>query len=91
MYLVGASRLDRSLRSISSLPTSPTRHLSSHLTVFGPSWFGRWRSDLRRPRAFQRELWSSRWGIGHYGWITVGITTMGLVLTAAGLQQAFSG
>jgi len=41
------------------------------------------------PRAFKRELWS--WTLGNWSFwlITVGISTMGLVLTAGGLQQGF--
>jgi cytochrome c oxidase cbb3-type subunit 1 len=41
------------------------------------------------PRAFKRELWSFRLGNWSFWLITVGISTMGLVLTAAGLQQGF--
>jgi cytochrome c oxidase cbb3-type subunit 1 len=62
----------------------------SHLTVFGT--FVVWAMGgliYTWPRLFGRELWS--WTMGNWSFwlITVGITTMGLVLTAAGLQQGF--
>jgi cytochrome c oxidase cbb3-type subunit 1 len=41
------------------------------------------------PRVCGRELWSFALGNWAFWLITVGITTMGLVLTAAGLQQGF--
>ena len=41
------------------------------------------------PRACGRELWSFTMGNWAFWLITVGISTMGLVLTAAGLQQGF--
>lgn len=62
----------------------------SHLTVFGT--FVVWAMGgliYVWPRLFGRELWS--WTMGNWSFwlITVGISTMGLVLTAAGLQQGF--
>src|ERR1700737_1741815 len=62
----------------------------SHLTVFGT--FVVWAMGgliYTWPRLFGRELWS--WTMGNWSFwlITVGISTMGLVLTAAGLQQGF--
>src|SRR4029453_2649056 len=43
------------------------------------------------PRAFQRELWS--WTMANWSFwlITVGISIMGLVLAAGGLQHVFQG
>ena len=92
MYLVGCFQgSTEALRSIQQ----PT-HFSdfvishSHLTVFGT--FVVWAMGgliYVWPRAFQRELWSFTMGNWSFWLITVGITTMGLVLTAAGLQQGF--
>ena len=62
----------------------------SHLTVFGT--FVVWAMGglvYVWPRAFKREIWSFRLGNWSFWLITVGISTMGLVLTAAGLQQGF--
>jgi cytochrome c oxidase cbb3-type subunit 1 len=62
----------------------------SHLTIFGT--FVVWAIGglvYVWPRAFQRELWSFRMGNWSFWLITIGITTMGLVLTAGGLQQGF--
>ena len=41
------------------------------------------------PRLFGRELWSFRLGNWSFWLITLGISTMALVLTAQGLQQGF--
>jgi cytochrome c oxidase cbb3-type subunit 1 len=92
MYLVGCFQgSTEALRSIQQ----PT-HFSdfvishSHLTVFGT--FVVWAMGglvYVWPRAFKRELWSFRLGNWSFWLITVGIATMGLVLTAAGLQQGF--
>ncbi|TIU20443.1 MAG: cytochrome oxidase, partial [Mesorhizobium sp.] len=41
------------------------------------------------PRLFGRELWCFKLGNWSFWLITVGITTMGLVLTAGGLQQGY--
>ena len=62
----------------------------SHLTVFGT--FVVWAMGglvYVWPRACGRELWSFTMGNWAFWLITVGISTMGLVLTAAGLQQGF--
>jgi len=92
MYLVGC--LQGSVEALRSLQ-QPT-HFSdfvishSHLTIFGT--FVVWAIGgliYVWPRAFQRELWSFRMGNWSFWLITVGITTMGLVLTAGGLQQGF--
>ena len=62
----------------------------SHLTVFGT--FVIWAIGglvFVWPRVCGRPLWS--WTMGNWSFwlITCGISTMGLVLTAAGLQQGF--
>jgi len=92
MYLAGCFQgSTEALRSIQQ----PT-HFSdfvishSHLTVFGT--FVVWAMGgliYVWPRLWGRELWS--WTMGNWSFwlITVGISTMGLVLTAAGLQQGF--
>src|SRR5258708_7352362 len=62
----------------------------SHLTVFGT--FVVWAMGglvYVWPRVCGRELWSFALGNWAFWLITVGISTMGLVLTAAGLQQGF--
>ena len=41
------------------------------------------------PRLFGRALWSVRLGNWSFWLITLGISTMGLVLSAQGLQQGF--
>jgi cytochrome c oxidase cbb3-type subunit 1 len=41
------------------------------------------------PRLFGRELWSFRMGNWSFWLITLGISTMGLVLSAQGLQQGY--
>src|SRR5437660_10236422 len=92
MYLVGCFQgSTEALRSIQQ-PTHFTDFVisHSHLTVFGT--FVVWAMGgliYVWPRAFKRELWS--WTLGNWSFwlITVGISTMGLVLTAGGLQQGF--
>jgi cytochrome c oxidase cbb3-type subunit I len=92
MYLAGCFQgSTEALRSIQQ-PTHFTDFVisHSHLTVFGT--FVVWAMGglvYVWPRAFQRELWS--WTLGNWSFwlITVGISTMGLVLTAGGLQQGF--
>jgi cytochrome c oxidase cbb3-type subunit I len=92
MYLAGCFQgSTEALRSIQQ-PTHFTDFVisHSHLTVFGT--FVVWAMGgliYVWPRAFKRELWS--WTLGNWSFwlITVGITTMGLVLTAGGLQQGF--
>jgi cytochrome c oxidase cbb3-type subunit 1 len=92
MYLLGCFQGSvEALRSIQQ----PT-HFSdfvishSHLTVFGT--FVVWAMGgliYVWPRLWGRELWSFTLGNWSFWLITVGISTMGLVLTAAGLQQGF--
>jgi cytochrome c oxidase cbb3-type subunit 1 len=41
------------------------------------------------PKLFGRELWSFAMGNWSFWLITAGISTMGLVLTAGGLQQGY--
>jgi cytochrome c oxidase cbb3-type subunit 1 len=92
MYLAGCFQgSTEALRSIQQ-PTHFTDFVisHSHLTVFGT--FVVWAMGgliYVWPRAFKRELWS--WTLGNWSFwlITVGISTMGLVLTAGGLQQGF--
>jgi cytochrome c oxidase cbb3-type subunit I len=93
MYLAGCFQgSTEALRSIQQ----PT-HFSdfvishSHLTVFGT--FVVWAMGglaYLWPRVWgQEQLWSWRLGNWSFWLITVGISTMGLVLTAGGLQQGF--
>ena len=92
MYLLGCFQGSvEALRSIQQ----PT-HFSdfvishSHLTVFGT--FVVWAMGgliYVWPRLWGRELWSFTLGNWSFWLITIGISTMGLVLTAAGLQQGF--
>jgi cytochrome c oxidase cbb3-type subunit I len=93
MYLAGCFQgSTEALRSIQQ----PT-HFSdfvishSHLTVFGT--FVVWAIGglvYVWPRVWGREeLWSFKMGNWSFWLITVGITIMGLVLTAGGLQQGF--
>ena len=92
MYLFGCFQgSTEALRSIQQ----PT-HFSdfvishSHLTVFGT--FVVWAMGglvYVWPRVWRCELWSFTLGNWSFWLITVGISTMGLVLTAGGLQQGF--
>jgi len=62
----------------------------SHLTVFGT--FVLWAVGgliYTWPRLFGRELWSFKLGNWSFWLITIGISVMGLVLTAGGLQQGY--
>ena len=92
MYLVGCFQgSTEALRSIQQ-PTHFTDFVisHSHLTVFGT--FVVWAMGglvYVWPRACGRELWSFTMGNWAFWLITVGISTMGLVLTAGGLQQGF--
>jgi cytochrome c oxidase cbb3-type subunit 1 len=93
MYLVGCFQgSTEALRSIQQ-PTHFTDFVisHSHLTVFGT--FVVWAIGglvYVWPRVWGRqELWSFRMGNWSFWLITVGISTMGLVLTAGGLQQGF--
>ena len=92
MYLAGCFQgSTEALRSIQQ-PTHFTDFVisHSHLTVFGT--FVVWAIGglvYVWPRACGRELWSCTMGNWSFWLITVGISTMGLVLTAGGLQQGF--
>jgi cytochrome c oxidase cbb3-type subunit 1 len=93
MYLFGCFQgSTEALRNIQQ-PTHFTDFVisHSHLTVFGT--FVVWAIGglvYTWPRAWGRsELWSFRMGNWSFWLITCGISTMGLVLTAGGLQQGF--
>ena len=92
MYLIGCFQgSTEALRSIQE-PTHFTDFVvsHSHLTVFGT--FVVWAiggSVYVWPRLWGRELWSYRLGNWSFWLITLGISTMGLVLTAQGLQQGY--
>jgi cytochrome c oxidase cbb3-type subunit 1 len=93
MYLAGCFQgSTEALRSIQQ-PTHFTDFVisHSHLTVFGT--FVVWAIGglvYTWPRVWGRtELWSFRMGNWSFWLITAGISTMGLVLTAGGLQQGF--
>jgi cytochrome c oxidase cbb3-type subunit 1 len=92
MYLFGCFQGSTEALRVIQQPT----HFSdfvishSHLTVFGT--FVVWAIGglvYVWPRVCGRELWS--WTLGNWSFwlITCGISTMGLVLTAAGLQQGY--
>ena len=90
MYLFGCFQgSTEALRSIQQ-PTHFTDFVisHSHLTVFGT--FVVWAIGglvYTWPKLFGRELWSFKMGNWSFWLITAGISTMGLVLTAGGLQQ----
>jgi cytochrome c oxidase cbb3-type subunit 1 len=92
MYLVGCFQgSTEALRALQE-PTHFTDFVvaHSHLTVFGT--FVVWAIGGALyvwPRIHGQELWSFRLGNWSFWLITVGISTMGLVLTAQGLQQGF--
>jgi cytochrome c oxidase cbb3-type subunit 1 len=92
MYLLGCFQGSiEALRSIQQ-PTHFTDFVisHSHLTVFGT--FVVWAMGgllYLWPRMCGRELWSFTLGNWSFWLITCGISTMGLVLSAAGLQQGF--
>ncbi|HSF07538.1 MAG TPA: cbb3-type cytochrome c oxidase subunit I [Methylomirabilota bacterium] len=92
MYLVGC--FQGSVEALRSLQT-PTHFTDfvishSHLTVFGTFVVWAIAGSLHVwPRLAGRELWSHRLGNWSFWLITVGISTMGLVLSAQGLQQGF--
>ena len=92
MYLFGCFQgSTEALRSIQQ-PTHFTDFVisHSHLTVFGT--FVVWAMGgliYVWPRVCGRELWSFRMGNWAFWLITAGISTMGLGLTAGGLQQGF--
>lgn len=92
MYLLGCFQgSTEALRAIQQ-PTHFTDFVisHSHLTVFGT--FVVWAIGglvYTWPRLFGRELWSFTLGNWSFWLITCGISTMGLVLTAGGLQQGY--
>ena len=92
MYLFGCFQgSTEALRAIQQ-PTHFTDFVisHSHLTVFGT--FVVWAIGglvYVWPRLCGRELWSFKMGNWSFWLITAGISTMGLVLTAGGLQQGF--
>ena len=93
MYLFGCFQgSTEALRNVQQ-PTHFTDFVisHSHLTVFGT--FVVWAMGgliYTWPRVWGRtELWSFRMGNWSFWLITCGIATMGLVLTAGGLQQGF--
>jgi cytochrome c oxidase cbb3-type subunit I len=92
MYLLGCFQGSTEALRVIQQPT----HFSdfvishSHLTVFGT--FVVWAIGglvYVWPRLCGRELWSWHMANWSFWLITVGISTMGLVLTAAGLQQGY--
>ena len=92
MYLAGCFQGSLEALRLIQQPTHFTDFVisHSHLTVFGT--FVVWAMGgliYTWPRLCGRELWSWKMGNWSFWLITVGITTMGLVLTAAGLQQGF--
>jgi cytochrome c oxidase cbb3-type subunit 1 len=92
MYLVGCFQGSvEALRSLQE-PTHFTDFVvaHSHLTVFGTFVIWALGGTLHVwPRLFGRELWSFRLGNWSFWLITLGISTMGLVLSAQGLQQGY--
>jgi cytochrome c oxidase cbb3-type subunit 1 len=92
MYLFGCFQgSTEALRSIQQ-PTHFTDFVisHSHLTVFGT--FVVWAMGgllYLWPRMCGRELWSFKLGNWSFWLITSGISIMGLVLSAGGLQQGF--
>jgi cytochrome c oxidase cbb3-type subunit I len=92
MYLAGCFQGSTEALRLIQQPTHFTDFVisHSHLTVFGT--FVVWAIGglvYTWPRLCGRELWSWRMGNLSFWLITAGITTMGLVLTFAGLQQGF--
>lgn len=92
MYLAGCFQGSTEALRMIQQPTHFTDFVisHSHLTVFGT--FVVWAMGglvYVWPRVCGRELWSFRLGNWSFWLITVGISTMGLVLTAGGLQQGF--
>jgi cytochrome c oxidase cbb3-type subunit I len=92
MYLVGCFQGSvEALRSVQE-PTHFTDFViaHSHLTVFGTFVVWALGGTLHVwPRLCGRALWSFRLGNWSFWLITLGISTMGLVLSAQGLQQGF--
>ena len=92
MYLIGCLQgSTEALRSMQE-PTHFTDFVisHSHLTVFGT--FVLWTVGgmvYVWPRVTGGELWSFRLGNWSFWLITLGIASMGLILTAQGLQQGY--
>ncbi len=92
MYLIGCLQgSTEALRSMQE-PTHFTDFVisHSHLTVFGT--FVLWTVGgmiYVWPRVTDSELWSFRLGNWSFWLITLGIASMGLILTAQGLQQGY--
>lgn len=92
MYLIGCFQGSTEALRMIQQPTHFTDFVisHSHLTVFGT--FVVWAVGglvYTWPRLFGRELWSFKMGNWSFWLITVGISIMGLVLTAGGLQQGY--
>ncbi len=92
MYLIGCFQGSTEALRVIQQPTHFTDFVisHSHLTVFGT--FVVWAVGglvYTWPRLYGRELWSFKMGNWSFWLITVGISVMGLVLTAGGLQQGF--
>jgi cytochrome c oxidase cbb3-type subunit 1 len=92
MYLVGCFQGSTEALRLIQQPTHFTDFVisHSHLTVFGT--FVVWAVGglvYTWPRLFGRELWSFTMGNWSFWLITVGISVMGLVLTAGGLMQGY--
>lgn len=92
MYLIGC--LQGSLEALRSIqePTHFTDFVisHSHLTVFGT--FVVWAiggTVYVWPKLFNREIWSFKLANWSFWLITFGISIMGVVLSAQGLQQGF--
>jgi cytochrome c oxidase cbb3-type subunit 1 len=92
MYLFGCFQGSTEALRVIQQPTHFTDFVisHSHLTVFGT--FVVWAMGglvYTWPKLFGRELWSFKLGNWSFWLITAGISTMGLVLTAGGLQQGY--
>lgn len=92
MYLFGCFQGSTEALRMIQQPTHFTDFVisHSHLTVFGT--FVVWAVGglvYTWPRLFRTELWSFTMGNWSFWLITAGISTMGLVLTAGGLQQGY--
>ncbi len=92
MYLIGCFQGSTEALRLIQQPTHFTDFVisHSHLTVFGT--FVVWAIGglvYVWPRVVGRELWSFKMGNWSFWLITAGISVMGLVLTAGGLQQGY--
>ncbi len=92
MYLVGCFQGSTEALRWIQRPTHFTDFVisHSHLTVFGT--FVVWAmagAIYVWPRLWGRDLWSFRLGNWSFWLITLGISTMGLVLSSQGLQQGY--